>query len=436
MNRLLDTNTRYFDQDSFEIPKLTNTWGAMINTLDCTLVTGTSKQPVLLVTQEEEDLYWIFILTVNEGHGFKENLSVVNVQESSLGLLNGLHRVQKVNKNQVILAILKNDSTLPEPILDTTGMTIKLEPLGYEKVLEDTQKGVYKTSNVLAKKAYLRVDNSCPEGYDPSWAKFSRISVFSDIRDMEDYQFRLGRLKIPCWIDNYTKSENDRVSVWFNSRSRSYAHIFNIEQISSLADVANFYIIGDDKTFYIYIKEINFTSSANYSDCIYTFGEYEKYMYKEDPLPFILYTSSKYDNTNYMYYSPSTQFSRDFTTGKYIFNADFNYNFTTQYHQNWSFWLDENFLSASNTKINFKPFKNEMTYNLFPKIIKCHRENNVVMEGCLRGIYDFMCNLNDTPEATPSHLEIIKSDTLYLTTTARDYQSQSLKHAFKLSNWS
>ena len=437
MKRLLDTNTRFFDQNSFNTPKMTNKWGAMIDVLDFALVNGSLPQEVLYTSLEEEEFYWLYKLTLNSNHGFKKHLSVVNISESSEIKLNGLHRIQEVVGDTVTVALDKKTvKDRPSDILETLGMLIKLEPLGYSKAFEGFQKAVYKSSDTTAKEAFLRVDNSCPEtNYDPSWAKFSRVSMFSEIDDIDDYQFRLGRLKDPCWGDNYNAAEDNRSDVWFNTRSAQHAHSFPVDYTNTLRDVNEFYIIGDSKTFYIFIKEILLHTPTVLSDAIYCFGEFTKYMFKEDPHPFLLQTAVKYDNTNYHFHSPSTHFSKDTVSGKYIFNSDFNYNFTSQTHQNWVFWLNESFLSGQNTRINFKMFKNELAYNLFPKNIKTHRQDVIIMEGCLRGIYDFMCNLMDTPEYAPLHLEIIEVDTLYLTTNARDYSMQNIKYAFKLSNW-
>lgn len=87
--RLLDTNTRYFDQNTFEIPKMINSWGCMVDLLDTVLVNGSNTQEILSVSISEEDLYWIFNLTLNTGHGFKTNLSVVKISDSSSEELNG-----------------------------------------------------------------------------------------------------------------------------------------------------------------------------------------------------------------------------------------------------------------------------------------------------------------------------------------------------------
>ena len=436
MKRLLDTEVRYFDQNTFEIPKLLNTWGCKVDLLDCALVTGNTPQQVLSSSVSEDEDHWLFTLTLNIGHGFKKNLSVVRIKESFNVDLNGLHRVQEITPTSIVIALLKSDlPNKPLNIEDTLGMTIALEPLGYEIVFQEPQKRVYKTANPLAKQAYLRVDNSCPPDYDPSWAKLSRISMFSEIDGIDDFRFRLGRLKAPCWEGNYDAVEDKRNDVWMASRSRTHSHSFPIKTTSGHATVPDYFIIGDSKTFYISLKNVLYYDNVNGSDLIYTFGEYSKYMYKEDPLPFLLNTTLRHNNDDYMWYENKHHFSRDSYSAKYLFNTDFNFNFTSQTHQNWVFWLNDSFRSGANTRINFRYFKNELAYNLFPKNIRTSRLGATIMEGYMRGMYDFMCNLQDMPVFAPQHGEVISADTFYITVESDDYDLQGTKYAFKLSNW-
>lgn len=438
--RLLDTDTRYLDQDSFNIPKLNNEWGAMVLTLDQALVEGTEAQEVLSITTTEDteyvDKYWITTLVLNSNHGFKKNLSVIKITGSLINSYNGLFRVQDVSSNSIKIAFDKVIiANKPEDISDTTGIQISTAPLGFEVSFESLHKRVYKSRNPKAKQAYLRLDNSCPQNYDPTWAKFSRVSMFSDIDDIEDYSFRLGRYKAPCFESNYDAVELDSNDVWFNTSSSYHAHTFYPRTSSRVRGIPNFFILGDSKTFYVYLQEVLNNDSSYYSDAIYTFGEYTKIMYLEDPLPIILFTATKYDNDNYMLYSPRVSFWHDSTTAKYLFNSDFNFNFTTQKHDNWSFWLSNNYRSGGDTRINFKVYKNELAYNLFPKYVRTHRREGVFLEGCMRGLYDFMSNFKDTPVYTPKHLEIIKTDTLYLTLRLRDYDIQDVSFAAKLADW-
>ena len=434
--RLLDTNTRYFDQNTFEIPKMINSWGCMVDLLDTVLVNGSNTQEILSVSISEEDLYWIFNLTLNTGHGFKTNLSVVKISDSSSEELNGTHRVQETTKNSINIAILKSKNPLkPSEIPSSLGATISTASLEYLIEHQEPQKRVYRPNPSTGKVCYLRVDNSCPVDYDPSWAKFSRISMFSEIDSMDDFRFRIGRLKAPCWEDNYDAVEDNRTDVWMATRSSAPPHSFPVNDTGNIRTVGDFFIIGDSKTFYIVIRDMLYQNRNLLGDAIYTFGEYFKYMYKEDSLPYLLLTTVKYNNNEYMSHIQKYHIVHDTTSARYLFNTDFNFNFTSQTHQNWAFWLNDNFRSGANTRISFRQFKNELAYNLFPKNIKTHREGATLMEGCMRGLFDFMCNLQDMPDFAPNYGDVISADTFYLTTTANAYNVQGTKYAFKLADW-
>ena len=84
--RLLDTDTRYFDEEVPGIPTLINQWGAMINILDFCLVEGSPEKPVLSISTVDDtsysNIYWISTIYLNKNHGFKKDLSVVEIAGS------------------------------------------------------------------------------------------------------------------------------------------------------------------------------------------------------------------------------------------------------------------------------------------------------------------------------------------------------------------
>lgn len=439
--RLLDTKTRYFDQDTFQIPQLENAWGAMINVLDTALAKGSNFQDVLGLTVSEDlenpDLYWLLNVRLAEGHGFKKNVSVIEIVNSNISVFNGLFRVQDITNTSITLALSKLQVPIqPSNLVYLVGVQIRTPPLGYEKAFEGSNKAVYKVVNDSNKIAYLRVDNSCPDGYNPSWAKFSRVSMFSDMEHIDDYTFRLGRLKAPATAKNYNSVEEDRSAVWLAVRNTDTAHVYKATT-TLISRVEKFIIIGDNKTFYL-LEESILHNNLNYiGDFLYTFGEYKKNMYKEDPYPFLLHATIKHDPEYYSMYNKYEHFRGDNELGKFLFNPDTTYNFLAESSDYWSLWLTEIFRSGSSDRINFKPYKNEITYSIMPNIIRSHRKEGIFLEGILRGVYSFAVNFKDTPELIPPHREILNIDkNLYLTTSVKDYLNQDIKFAFALSNWS
>ena len=440
--RNLDTEVKYFDQDSYGVPPLESSWGSLVEFLDKVLVLGSDFQDILNLSavQDPEEDFWRVTLLLNSIHGFKPNLSVIElVGSESSPELNTVHRVQEVTENTVTFLLDKKIfKTKPLDNLPTEVLKLRLAPLGYTKVFEEPQKAVYKSSNDNTKSSYLRVDNSCPVGYDPSFFKFARVSMFSSIESLEDYNFKLGRLKAPSNSSNYNSAEEGMSSLWIHSISLTEYHYFRPGREEGFSP-AKYLILGDSDTFYLYINKIFSTNSSNLSDILYTFGNYDKNMYLDDPQPSLLYSSNPYPGTDhYLDYRENPSFLRTETSGKYLFNSDFNDNFTSQDCDSWSPWLPpEYFLTGYKSRISFAPFKNDLNFNLFPKYIRSHRREGIFLEGTLRGYHDFIVDFQDTPSLAPKNNDVITSNSnKYLVLYLRGYSFQGNSFAISLQNWS
>lgn len=290
--RLLDTEVKYFDRDTYKIPEYGNTWGCIVDYLDTCLVNGTEGQEVLSITTTDDPdypgKYWLSKIMLNPGHGFKENLSVIEITECSEPVYNGVHRVQEVGEDYIYVALeTVNIPEQPKDVTFTTGMSINQPPLGFEKPYSAPQKAVYKVTTKEGKYCYLRVDNSCPEGYEPSWVKFARVSMFEKLSQIEDFKYTPGSKKAPCYVDQPNPEENLN-SLWFSTATRDDDGVKLNGSYRRNADKAT--LFGDKTFFYIHIRDLLFGRTTKFADKdgFYFFGEYNKRIYKEDPLPFIL----------------------------------------------------------------------------------------------------------------------------------------------------
>lgn len=439
--RLLETGTKYFDINSYNVPKLDNTWGCMIDFFDTVLVNGSESQEILSITIQEDlkypDLYWIATLTINPGHGFKENCSVIKISDSSSPDYNNLFRVQEVTDNTLNIAFSKTEYPIKPSAVDYTfGMTLTLPPLGYEKVFSGEQKAVYKVTTKEDKYCYLRVDNSCPEGHDPSWAKFSRLSMLSEIDSIEDYRFRLGRSKAPAYLDDYNRTEENIYDVWFSTRYYNNRY-FYFKQASNRPTQKFYMLAGDSETFYLMIDSLRDYSNTTEEDNTYVFGKYTKLIYKEDSLPFLLRCSRRDSETsdNFVDYANYASLTRDRTIGRHTFKTEVEDIFTTSTSQSWALWLNDSFHSGVNTRVNFKPYKNELNINLVDMNLRFYRDSNVVLEGRLRGLKHIIGNLQDFPAKAPAHYSIFLQDNKhYIRVPDRDYYEQA-SYALLLNDW-
>lgn len=438
MKRLLDTDVRYFDQDTFQAPKLLSSWGSLIDFLDCALVTGTEGVNVLSLVTEEDidnpDLYWSITVNLEPGHLFKELLSVVEIKNCEELSYNQIYRVQKVGSNFIKLAVDKNSHPFKPPdILSPVDVKISTAPLGYEKIFEEPYKAVYKVNTYEDKVAYLRVDNSCPPGHDPSYLKFARVSMFSDIDGMDDYAFRLGRQKAPAYANDYTRVEENIYDIWFHCAYPSSD--MNIQGTSG-TNLTKYHIIGDKSTFY-YTADYLRAHSSYPSDMTYIFGEYDKLTFKEDPLPFILFTTERYSLDSYVFlqYNWYNNLTRETSSGKHTFKTDFEDIFTTSTSDRWSPWHGDGYHSGANTRVNYKPYKNEIQLNMTEATLRFYRKDNTVLEGKYRGIYFLMNNLQDYENFAPKfNIPFLYNDNYFIRVSDKDYAERS-SYGIQLSNW-
>lgn len=439
--RLLDTGTKYFDINSYNVPKLDNTWGCMINFLDTVLVNGSDSQDILSITVQEDliypELYWIATLSLNIGHGFKENCSVITIRESSIPVFNNTFRVQEVTETSINIAFSKTEFPIkPSAVEYTFGMQLVMPPLGYEKIFTAPQKAVYKVTTKDDKYCYLRVDNSCPEGHDPSWAKFSRVSMLSEIDEIDDYRFRLGRQKAPAYVGDYNKTEENIYDVWFSTRYYHTRYLY-FQRASNRATQKFYMLAGDSETFYLMIDSLRESDNIAEVDTTYAFGKYTKLIYKEDSLPFLLRCSRRDSETSdtFVDYTNFESLTRDRSIGRHTFKTEAEEIFTPSTSQSWALWLNDSFHSGVNTRVNFKPYKNELNINLVDMNLRFYRDSNVVLEGRLRGLKNIIGNLQDFPAKAPAHYSIFLQDNKhYIRVPDRDYHEQA-SYALLLNDW-
>lgn len=442
--RNLDIKTKYFDQNSFQIPQLTNTWGCMIDLLDKVLVHGTEPQNVISITIKEDlkypTEYWIATVTLNVGHGFKKDLSVVEIQECIIPEYNQRFRVQDVTATTIDIAFSKKAyPVMPRTVPGTLGITIKQPPLGYEKSFEGFQKAAYKCTLPDEKFCYLRVDNSCPQGYTQSWIKISRVTMLSEMKHIDDYQYIRGRKKAPALIDDYNFNEEDYYAVWINVQSSS-SSTFPI-RVTSHNNISTFMIFGDSESFYFYIPEHRYSSINDLEDTSYLFGKYIKYIYKEDPKPFILKAAQRDTKTATSFDTQGSypNITRDRTFGKFTFSTKDEGLLETDMHEEFGLHLADTQLSGTDTRINFLPYKNEINIILTPFDLRFFRPGNTVLEGRYRGVYSIVGNIRDAPHLAPQLYEVFENSSKhFIRLPSRHYggQGTSASVAILLNDWS
>lgn len=129
-------------------------------------------------------------------------------------------------------------------------------------------------------------------------------------------------------------------------------------------------------------------------------------MYQEDPWPYILKVSEKYSETsNYFEHENSfTNLVKDSTdtNGNFTFSTENINLFSSDTHDKWNIWFEDSYTSGSDSKISYKPYKNDLNLNLIDAHLKMKRVgDNTVLEGVLRGIKLIMSNIRDNEDMAP-----------------------------------
>lgn len=138
---------RYFNSEMRGAPVLSGTTGAFIALLDALLVNGFGQVTATSVTVAGG------VATVNlqPSQGFSEQV-VVEVAGATPESLNGLARVTAATATSVSFPTSAPDGTA------TGTITIRVAPVGYEKVFSGPNKAVYRSTDVRGSRFFLRVE--------------------------------------------------------------------------------------------------------------------------------------------------------------------------------------------------------------------------------------------------------------------------------------
>ena len=470
MDRLLDTNVRFIDFNT-TTNQIKNEWGSLVKVLDEVLITGCNEQDVLsiiTIKDPEDDRYWLSTVTLNTNHKFEKDIHVVEIKGASDSNFNTVFRVQDVGSNFIKIAFDKTKTPNKPTDVTSTGVKIKLAPLGYVKTYSDTNKAIYKTGS--GNTCYLRVDDSCPAGYDPTWTKFARVGIYSDIINFDDVQPRPGRLKAPYYPEDPFRNEIPKGSgvTGFYGEAKWYYAVKSGSGNPVETDVvdnnnnAPFQVIGDNRTFYLFNCLFNNSNGSGWQDVGRCFGEYLNLDNPNDPNNHILCSHEWYGaaNSSSDYYGNShlaasstnpgrwetrNTFSRlNSTWGKYILNNMSNNSMDSHVKVVFMAAIQGN-LSGRETGISFNQFRQKI--NFIKVYLRAFYRDNTVLLGKMRGYYFIGNNLQDSPNFIPSHKSILDDSSqnkkFILLTCFQSWHGGSTEYshyqwsriAFELNNW-
>ena len=160
-------------------PVLTNNWGSLTAMLDALLVNGFNLKPVLGLTRDDITA----TATMSSGHGFMVD-QVVRIEGCEEPAYNGEFTITAITANSISFSVSGEPAS---PATTVLGITAKFAPLGLEIAFTGENKRAYRSPNPLSTRPFLRVDDSLPEGYTTTWAKFGRVTLAEDMVDVDTF---------------------------------------------------------------------------------------------------------------------------------------------------------------------------------------------------------------------------------------------------------
>lgn len=238
--------TKFYYSTMKGAPVLSSNWGSLLKALRIVLVDGFNKNPIISNTVEEGLRKFTFV----EDPGYLLHQVVTLSGCITNPELNGEYRVQKIEGFSVYLST--------EDVISTLGgdMFLLTSPMGWSEVFTGTDKAVFKAKDTLKNPFFLRIDNSLPTGYDPSWGKFARVTMAEYMLGIDDFG---DFAKAPVY-KNLPKDTNELgnkvtgangifgMAKWYHGVDIPY--YFKENSVGGQSTSLSYEIVGDDTSLY------------------------------------------------------------------------------------------------------------------------------------------------------------------------------------------
>lgn len=293
MKRLLKTDVRYVDYQLYSLVDdgtYGQQFGTFIKMLDKVLVEGFGSFSINSITFDvdgEDKDCWLGHIILDTNLPLKDKLTVIEIKGTSLPTLNKLHRVQYSVGNTLTIALPK--ASYPEqPSNLNAGGVISIAPLGWSKYAGNHRYSIYKIGDVEHNSFYLRFQDEETTPESLSGTRFATVSMYSYMEDHNDLGYNPKRLKAPFYPFDHSLPEGKNTKqyisisdVVYSLNIRGYSLTNNYTDPSTLK--RDFYLIGDNKTFYFACNPTvgNWHSS-------YTFGLYRASSISSTQYPYLI----------------------------------------------------------------------------------------------------------------------------------------------------
>lgn len=158
---------------------LNSEWGSLLEVLKSCLITGFNEQVIGSISTDNN----VATVALSTGHGFLPHQVVAL---TNAGVFSGEHRLMGVTANTV--------SFNTDVVGTHHGGTIKTASCGWTEKFTGDKKAIFEPKDKIKNPFLLRVDNSIPDGYDATWAKFARVTLLENANSIDDF---VGFAKAP-----------------------------------------------------------------------------------------------------------------------------------------------------------------------------------------------------------------------------------------------
>lgn len=269
-------------------PVLASSWGSLLEVFRVIATRGFNENVVSSYEQKDT----ILTLTFLEEHGYIKDQIIA---------ISGATPTQVNTEYSVKATTLKTiDITLPEGLVVTGSLLCKTPGLGWTEVFTGVNKAVFRAKDTINNPFYLRIDNSCPVGYDPAWAKFARVTISEGIIDIDDFG---NYAKAPVY-QTLPRDRNEKgngvtgvtgiygIAKWYHGIGTSGAN-YQENTTNYQSNNLDYDIVGDNISIYLAIR----TSTYNDGRSLYTFTPFIP-LHSTDSLNIFLSASESHFQAN------------------------------------------------------------------------------------------------------------------------------------------
>ena len=271
-----DTGVRLLTNKMAGSTELNNSWGSLGSVLKATLYEGFNEKIMKNLSLDAETK--LITVTLDLGHGYSYN-QVVRLSGIDPSL-DGDYRIVDLIFNSIVIYYKGDSSQIPVKLFEDPldeSCKIKVSPLGYDLLYDDFNLSgqlVFKNKCEKSPAVLKIIDAIPPNAYTTTWAKFARIVVGRDMVDINNFT---NNEKVP-FVPDFPNPELTGNGVkgsagihgfakWYYSAVKG--HTFTETGVPNRIYPTDWRIIGDDKTFYLFVK----TQGLDYSWFnLYSFG--------------------------------------------------------------------------------------------------------------------------------------------------------------------